>query len=353
MKELFEQEILLSDHTSIALGGPAKYFYRASDLNELSEVLKFTAKDRLTTFILGEGSNVVFPDKGFDGLVIKNQIKGIISESHNGSVRYECASGENWDSFVSMTVEKGYAGAECMSGIPGTVGATPVQNVGAYGQEVKDIIEEVKVLDLQNWNTLTISKSDCDFTYRSSRFKSKDKGRYFIQSVTFNLSDSGDPELFYPSLREALQNSSQDYSALGRTEKLKLVRNKVVSIRKSKSMLLDTNDPNSRSCGSFFMNPVLSKDKFMNLSNKHKVLLDAPLYPSGDSVKTSAAWLIEKAGFSRGCNYKGAGLSQNHVLAIVNRGGSSADVIELSDVIRSAVYLSTEILLQTEPEIVD
>lgn len=352
MKELFERDIPLSQYTSIGLGGPAKYFYTTRTVYELTEAVKYASAEHIRYFLIGGGSNVVFNDQGFDGLVIKNETKGIVINQSDSFSVLTVNSGEDWDSLVEKSVGLGLSGIECLSGIPGTVGATPVQNVGAYGQEVKDTIVSLIALDLDTFESVEFKNKDCIFEYRKSRFKNKDKGRYFIERVVFNLSGIIDPMIKYEGLANVLEKSSPDFVQLDRHEKLLTIRNTVIRIRRSKSMVIDTNDPDSRSCGSFFTNPTLTVPEFENLKATNKKLASAPYFKDNEIVKIPAAWLIENSGFSRGYSKNGAAISSKHSLALVNRETSAKELLKLAEEICETVSEIFGIMLEIEPEVI-
>ncbi len=346
-----KKNVLLSDHTTIKLGGPAEYFYEFRSEEELTKAISFSKKNNLEIFILGGGSNVIFPDEGFKGIVLKNNIKLLDSNRNNNDLIIKAGAGNSWDELVKLCVEKGFTGIECLSGIPGFVGAVPVQNVGAYGQEIKDTLVSADAIEIQTGEKKTFTNEDCRFGYRDSRFKKEDKGKYVITSVTFRLKKD-QPEIKYDQLSEKLppeyftENNSIE-------NKLRVIRETVIRIRKSKSMVIDKNDPESVSCGSFFMNPVLNEKEFKMFSDKHGK--DVPYFKnernSGTQFKIPAAWLIENTGFTKGFTENGAGISSKHTLSIVNKGGKTGDIVALSVKIQQKVKEKFNISLLPEPEI--
>ena len=246
------------------------------------------------------------------------------------------AAGEIWDEFVRMAVAKGWAGIECLSGIPGSVGATPIQNVGAYGQEVSETIEHVEVFDRSSRAMTKLTNEECRFAYRTSIFKNEAKNRYIVLSVRFRLNPGGAPAVRYPELQRFV----------GHAADLQQVRDAVITIRRRKGMVIDPADPDTRSDGSFFMNPIVSPDKLANLD-------EMPHFPAGENVKLSAAWLIEHAGFEKGFVHGNVGISSKHTLAIINRGGGTArEVIELARMIQDRVGEKFGIELQPEPNFI-
>lgn len=346
-----KKNISLSELTTIKLGGPAEYFFEFTSEEELIEALTFSKENDLDIFILGGGSNVIFPDEGFKGLVLKNNIRLIDSNRNNDELLIKAGAGNNWDELVRLCVEKGFTGIECLSGIPGSVGAVPVQNVGAYGQEISDTLVSVEAIEISTGFKKTFSNEECNFSYRQSRFKSTDKNKYVITSVSFLLFRK-EPEIKYKQLSEELPES---YFAENTSfeKRLHIIREAVIRIRKSKSMVIVKNDPDSVSCGSFFMNPVLNEIEFNLFSESMKSFgYEAPFYKTGSEYKIPAAWLIENAGFKKGFSENGAGISSNHTLAIVNKSGKTADIINFAKNIQSAVIKKFNIQLLPEPEMV-
>jgi len=320
------RDVPLAPLTTLGIGGPARFFVEARNA---SDVVEATAQDQ-PLLILAGGSNVLIADEGFPGLVVHLQLRGVSVE---GDGIIKAAAGEPWDSVVAMAVAKRWAGIECLSGIPGSVGATPIQNVGAYGQDVSETIISVEVFDRSARRMATLANADCEFGYRTSVFKNSAKDRYVVLSVTFQLEPGGAPALRYPELQKAAGNASN----------LQQVRDAVIAIRRKKGMVIDPADPDTRSDGSFFMNPIVSKDVAARLP-------EMPRFPSGDDVKLSAAWLIEHAGFHKGFVHGNVGLSSKHTLAIINRGGGTArEVVELVRMIQAAVREKFEVELHPEP----
>lgn len=347
----FQDNISLSDYTTIHLGGLAKKFVTISSVDELLAALTFAKESNLPVHILGGGSNTIFPDDGFKGLVIHIQIKGITEEQQGNVMKVRVGAGEEWDPFVAYAINRGLAGIECLSGIPGYVGATPMQNVGAYGQEVAETISSVEAIDHTTLQPISFTNEECDFAYRMSRFKGKDANRYVITYVEYTLTPHGEPHPKYDELTKALKASSEFTEAATSKDRLVATRNTVLSLRKKKSMVVDPNDPNSRSCGSFFMNPMLSKQEFEALQQRTPAS-PIPSFDMGNEVKVPAAYLIEHAGFTKGFRHKGAGISTNHTLALVNVDGSTSDVLELAQNIEEAVFETFGLRLYREPVVV-
>ena len=337
-----EQNIPLAPLSTIGLGGPARYFLRAGSVDDIRAAVRWSRAQAIPLFILGGGSNLLIADEGFDGLVLQIDLRGILVEQDHGDVSVRVAAGEPWDPLVAMAVEGGWAGIECLSGIPGNVGATPIQNVGAYGQEVAETISGVEVLDLRDDREHRLTNDECRFTYRSSLFKTE-RGRFIVLSVTFRLRPGGEATVRYPDLRKYLVEHGAE------TSDLVQVREAVLAVRRTKGMVIDPSDPDTRSDGSFFMNPIIPKselDAFLAKAGRN----DPPHFPSGDAVKLSAAWLIEHAGFHHGFVHGNVGLSTKHTLAIINRGGGTArEVRELVSMIQARVRETFGVELEPEP----
>jgi UDP-N-acetylmuramate dehydrogenase len=357
-----QEDVTLNKLTSINLGGKAKYYIECNSTQEIKQAIEFTRKKQLPLWILGGGSNTVFLDEGFNGVVLKIEILGI-DFSHKPSnsmytfkvynseqeVFAKVGAGENWDKFVQTAIDKGYAGIECLSGIPGSVGATPIQNIGAYGQEVSETIDEVKAIDKTTGEEMSFTNKDCLFGYRTSRFKDQDADKYIITEVIFKLRTNGKPTTTHNQLLVKLK----ELPDLGAgPEALKKVRNIVLELRGSKSMVMDKDDPNTVSCGSFFVNPVITKTKFSQVVKKWHASggrAEIPHHFYKNKMKIPAAWLIEQTGFKKGYTYKGVGLSENHCLALININGTTAELLELADKIKDSVKLKFGLELKMEP----
>jgi UDP-N-acetylmuramate dehydrogenase len=337
-----QENVPLAPLTTLGVGGSARYFCAAKTIEQVEQALNFARTRGLKLFVLGGGSNVLVADHGFEGMVLQLAIVGI-EDQPEGVV--DVGAGENWDEFVSFCVSRGYGGVECLSGIPGSVGGTPVQNVGAYGQEVSETIVSVLAYDVNEGRHQELRNEDCGFAYRSSIFNSSERGRYIILRVRYKLSVGAEPALRYADLQKHFA---------GREGKptLSEVRHAVLKIRASKGMVIDPNDPDSHSAGSFFKNPVLSAEEFARLSTKAAARgLKVPSYPAlSQQSKISAAWLVENSGFHKGYVQGRVGISSKHALAIVNRGGATAqEVAALRDEIQSKVEQSWGIRLDSEP----
>ena len=341
---LIQENIKIAPLTTMGVGGPARFFVEASTVEEVREAIGYAKSRNLPLFILGGGSNLVVSDAGWPGLVLKVSLLGINHRHGHGTAYFDVGAGEDWDSFVAATVQHHCAGIECLSGIPGSVGGTPVQNVGAYGQEVAETIDSVVALDIEGGEEQEFEKSDCGFGYRSSIFNTSARGRYVILRVTYALVHDGHPRLAYADLQKQFANRQEPTLAE--------VREAVRQIRASKGMLLTPGDPDARSAGSFFKNPVLTENEFESLKRKAAARgLKIPNYPAlAARRKVSAAWLVEQSGFSKGFGNGHVGISRKHALAIVNRGGAtSAEVVQLKNEIQARVQQQWEIQLEPEP----
>ncbi|HET6273303.1 MAG TPA: UDP-N-acetylmuramate dehydrogenase [Bacteroidota bacterium] len=345
----------IAPYTTLGLGGQARFFAVAHSADQLREALLFARERGLHTYILGGGSNIIVPDDGYSGLMVKVALRGIAGETHGESTEVTAAAGEMWDPFVRYCIDHHLAGVECLSGIPGFVGATPIQNVGAYGQEVRETLVSISAIDRRTLESVRFTNIECRFGYRQSRFKSEDADRFIITDVTFRLTANGRPVIKYPELKRHLETSHNlDDLDSGRPV-LDAVRTGVLALRIAKSMVVDPSDPHSRSVGSFFMNPILTHDEFASLQGRWASVGTGESIPSflaDDAVKIPAAWLIEHAGFAKGYRKGGVGISPHHSLALVNYGGSTAELLVLAGVIQDAVFNKFGITLQREPVIV-
>jgi len=334
----------LSDHTTLRLGGPARAWVRATSDDELVDTVRRADEAGEPVLVLGGGSNLVVADEGFPGTVVQVATRGVTADSDSddptcGGVVVEVAAGESWDDFVATAVERRWVGLEALSGIPGSVGATPIQNVGAYGQEVAQTVARVRVWDRRLRGIRTFAAADCGFGYRTSRFKA-DPSRHVVLGVTFQF-------------RQGEFGAPVAYAELARTLGLEPggrapmtdVRRAVLGLRVGKGMVLDPADHDTWSAGSFFTNPVLDPDR---------VPEGAPAWPQPDgSVKTSAAWLIERSGFGKGYGEGAARLSTKHTLALTNRGdATTADLLALARELRDGVESRFGIRLVNEPVLV-
>jgi UDP-N-acetylmuramate dehydrogenase len=345
---LLLENIPLAPLTTIKIGGSARYFVAARNVGEVQEAVTWARSGNLPLFVLGGGSNLVISDSGWPGLVLKIAVQGIdrrSSHDDHGKVFFDIGAGECWDKFVSDAVRARCAGVECLSGIPGSVGGTPVQNVGAYGQEVSETIAAVQVLDLKDGLVRDLCPEACEFTYRSSIFNTSERGRFIVLRVTYALTSEGNPRISYADLKRHFEGRETPPN-------LAEAREAVRHIRALKGMLLVPGDPDCQSAGSFFKNPVLSDEQHQDLKKRAAARgLTAPSYPALESrKKVSAAWLVERSGFARGFGDGRVGISTKHALAIVNRGGATAaDVLSLKEQIQHRVEEIWGVRLEPEP----
>jgi len=342
---LVTENVPLAPLTTLKVGGPARYFVEAMTIAEVSEAVQFSQSRSLPLFVLGGGSNLVISDAGWPGLVLKIGITGINHRHGHDEVVFEAGAGEDWDKFVGMVVAHNIAGLECLSGIPGLVGGTPVQNVGAYGQEVANTIESVLALDLRDGQIHELCNEACGFRYRASIFNTTERGRYIILQVNYVLKHGGEAHIAYADLKKYFAGWSEK-------PKLATVRDAVRKIRAGKGMLITDGDDDCRSAGSFFKNPILSANQYQALTARAAAKsLQIPSYPALDAQKkVSAAWLVEHSGFSRGYGTGAVGISRKHALAIVNRGNATAaDVMALKEDIQQRVEEIWGIVLEPEP----
>jgi UDP-N-acetylmuramate dehydrogenase len=340
-----QEDIPLAPLTTLQVGGVARYFVEATSEQEVREAVDWARLREYPMFILGGGSNLVVSDAGWPGLVLKIGILGIEEHPQHDQVRFEVGAGEDWDRFVAHAVAQNCAGVECMSGIPGSVGGTPVQNVGAYGQEAGDTICSVLALDIEDMQTREMPAAECGFSYRTSIFNSTHKGRYIILRVSYDLAPGGAPSIRYADLQRY-------FAGWGEPPSLAQARDAVRTTRASKAMLITPGDEDSRSAGSFFKNPVLSEGEYQNLSAEAAARgLQIPSYPMvSTQKKVSAAWLVEHSGFAKGFRLGSVGISRKHALAIVNRGGAKAsDIFELKHLIEQRVREQWGVQLMAEP----
>jgi UDP-N-acetylmuramate dehydrogenase len=341
--------VRLAEHTTVRLGGPARAFIRATTEAELIEAVRAADTSGEPVLILGGGSNLVVADGGFDGTVIQVATRGV---TRDGPGMLTVAAGERWDAVVARAIAGGLAGLECLSGIPGLAGATPIQNVGAYGQEVSQTITSVRVYDRLRREILFIPNVRCDFSYRTSLFK-RGPGRYLVLGVTFALAEQPlSAPVRYAELAAALEVGIGDRVETAR------VRSAVLELRRRKGMVIDPADPDTRSVGSFFVNPVLDAAELAVVEKAARARygddIRVPRFEAADGVKVPAAWLIERAGFGKGFRLgDGARISSKHTLALVNPGaGTTADLIALARAIRDGVRDTFGVSLTPEPVLV-
>jgi UDP-N-acetylmuramate dehydrogenase len=338
------EHIPLAPLTTLGVGGPARFFVEARDEDAVREALAWARGRDLAFRVLGGGSNLVVADAGVDGLVVKIALRGVSARETDGAVDLTAAAGEPWDDLVRHAVERGWAGLECLSGIPGLVGATPIQNVGAYGQDVSESVIAVRALDTGDGSVVTLSPRQCGFGYRNSMFKSRAPGRYVVLAVTYRLIKGGAPAVRYADVERHLAARGIGAPSLADA------RNAVLAIRRAKSMVLEPGDENRRSCGSFFVNPVVTA---VECARVQAAASDPamPRWPEADGrVKLSAAWLIERAGFTRGQAEGPVGLSTRHALAVVaHEGARASDVLAFARRLQAAVEERFGVRLTPEP----
>jgi UDP-N-acetylmuramate dehydrogenase len=339
------ERVALAPLTTMGVGGPARWYVEARDEAAVLAALAVAEARGLSLRVLGGGSNLVVSDAGVDALVLRVALRGLSARELRPAVELTAAAGEPWDDVVRYAVERGWAGLECLSGIPGLVGATPIQNVGAYGQEVSDTIAAVRALDRATRQIVTLTPAACGFGYRDSAFKSGTPDRHVILGVTYRLGPGGPPSVRYAELERHLAARAIEHPTLMD------VRESVLAVRRAKSMVLDTADPNRRSCGSFFVNPVVPAAEAERIA---AAAGDAAMpkwpEPGGARVKLAAAWLVERAGFTRGYVDGPAGISTRHTLAIVARDGArAADVVRVARRVRDGVLHRFGVRLHPEP----
>jgi UDP-N-acetylmuramate dehydrogenase len=350
---LIEENKPLSPFTTFGIGGAARWFAEATSEDEIVEATGWADQRGVPLFVLGSGSNLLVSDAGFDGLVLRVRMRGITVMDEPGHRIYQVAAGEEWDYFVEFSTQTGCAGVECLAGIPGTVGGTPVQNVGAYGQEVASTIERVRAYDLQARAFVEFTAAECGFAYRRSRFNTVDRGRYIVTRVDYRLTPGGAPTVRYADLQRALAEAQ----TVGREASLAEVAAQVRRVRQLKGMLLVEGDADCRSAGSFFKNPVVDEEQLRKIAAASGK--EPPRFPAGPEaenegkVKLPAAWLIEQSGFSKGYTLGRAAVSTRHTLALTNRGGASAaEMLALAGQITAAVEENFGIRLEMEPVLV-
>jgi UDP-N-acetylmuramate dehydrogenase len=340
------ENALLAPLTTLRLGGRARRLVTVEREEEAVDVVRDLDVRGDALLVIGGGSNLVVSDDGFDGTVLRMSTRGRAVERDGSRVVVTAQAGEPWDELVAWAVEEGLAGVECLAGIPGLVGAVPMQNVGAYGQDVSETILRVRAWDRRLGRAVEIHRADCAFAYRTSAFRGSD--RWVILAVTFALERSAESRpVRYAELARALG------VAEGGVAPLAEVRRTVIELRRKKGMVLDASDPDTTSAGSFFTNPILTKEAFEALKKRAKDEGPIPIFPEPDGrMKVSAAWLIEHAGFSKGFLGEGGhvAVSSKHALALTNRGGgSTAELVALARRIRAGVLERFGVVLENEP----
>lgn len=341
-----QSNVPLSRWCTLGVGGNARWFCHAPDDTGITDALTWADQRSLAVHVLGGGSNIVIADEGFDGLVVHVDIRGVTSYPHDGRVVYSAGAGEPWDPFVAATVADGCAGLECLSGIPGQVGGTPVQNVGAYGQDVSGTITSVHVVDRHTGLHTALSAKESRFGYRASRFKREDFNRFIVTRVEFALAQNAAPTISYADLIAYFDQAGAAAPSLAE------VREAILRIRRRKGMVIEEGNPANRSVGSFFVNPVLSRAHFDRVEARAgSAGATVPHYAIGpDSVKVPAAWLIERAGFAKGVSRGAVGVSPFQAQAIVNHGGArAADILSLAADIKRVVWQKFDVAIVPEP----
>ncbi|MFC5147288.1 UDP-N-acetylmuramate dehydrogenase [Streptomyces aureoversilis] len=336
----------LAPLTTFRLGGPATRLITATTDAEVIAAVREADETATPLLIIGGGSNLVISDKGFEGTALRIATTGF---TLNGT-SLELAAGENWSDAVARTVEAGLAGIECLAGIPGSAGATPIQNVGAYGQDVAQTITEVVAYDRRTGETVTLTNAECAFSYRHSRFK-QDPARYVVLRVRFGLEDAAgmSAPIRYPETARALGVEAGDRVPADRA------RETVLKLRAGKGMVLDPEDHDTWSAGSFFCNPILTEAEhaafLTRVADRLGPDVAPPAYPAGEGfMKTSAAWLIDKAGFTKGYGSGPARISTKHTLALTNRGeATTEDLLALAREVRAGVHEAFGVTLVNEP----
>jgi UDP-N-acetylmuramate dehydrogenase len=345
-------DVALAELTTLRVGGPARRLVEAVTEQQVIDAVAAADEGGEPVLVLGGGSNLVVADEGFAGTVVQVLTRGVsFSDDPGAAAGLVVAAGEPWDDVVAGAVEVELAGIEALSGIPGSAGATPIQNVGAYGQQVSDTIVTVRVYDRRAREVLELGGAECGFTYRSSIFRRTD--RYVVLGVVFALERSAEScPIGYPELARSLGVAPGDRPPLD------AVRAAVLGLRRGKGMVLDPSDPDSVSAGSFFTNPILSAAEFAVLEQRAVERLGDGVLPPGwpepdGRVKTSAAWLIERAGVRRGHGTGPAGISSKHTLALINRGGArTADLLVLARDVRERVRTAFGVTLAPEPTLI-
>jgi UDP-N-acetylmuramate dehydrogenase len=341
-----QEHVPLAPYTTLRIGGPARFFCEVKTEPELLEAVAFAREHNLPLFILGGGSNLLVSDAGFNGLVVHIAITSPAKTSSSANrLDITEAAGTEWNAFVLDICQQGISGVECLAGIPGSVGGTPVQNVGAYGQEVANTIIQVRALDLDTLAFATLTHKQCGFSYRRSIFNSTHRNRYVVTAVTFQFDLDATPNLTYADLQRHFAGRDQVPKPID-------VYHAVREIRHSKGMLIIEGEPDSRSAGSFFKNPIVSESHLKEIAGTLATPLEkVPHWPAGPGqIKLAAAWLLDQAGFHKGFIMGRAGISSRHTLALINRDHATfADIADLRDTIQREVQRRFNIQLEQEP----
>ncbi len=339
-----ERDVPLAPLTTFGLGGAAKHFVEVRAETALRDALAWAADRSMPAYVLGGGSNLIVPDEGYDGLVVRMAIAGL----HFDDGVADAGAGVPWEDVVQGAVGRGWAGVECLTGIPGSTGATPIQNVGAYGQEVADVLQSVRVLRRETLDFEELDPDDCQLTYRNSLFK-RQPGRFVVCAVRFSLRPGGSGTVRYAELEKRVAPGAP----------LADIRSAVFALRREKSMVIDPDDPNRRSAGSFFLNPVVDAELAERVveqaltENLVESPDDVPRYPSADGrVKLAAGWLIERSGISKGTRRGAVGVSSRHALALVHHGGgTTAELLAFAEEVEARVRDRFGVELEREPRL--
>ncbi len=342
-------KVPLAPRTTLGLGGAAKSLVEVERTDDLAGALRECRSLGLPFFVLGGGSNVVVADEGYGGVLLAMRTRGLDVVQDDDFAHVSVEAGYAWDTLVALAADEGWAGAECLAGIPGSVGATPIQNVGAYGQEVSSLIERVDVLDVASLEVRSLSNAECGFSYRDSVFK-RTPGKSIVTRVHFRFRKVPPDAPRYAELVRALASHKAAPTA-------NEIRDVVIALRRAKGMVVDVSDPESRSAGSFFLNPIVGvdeADRVEALARSLGVLSEGesmPRFPFGDRLKLAAAWLIERAGITKGFSLGGrVRISRKHTLALVAEDGATTrELLALADYVRSRVDETFGVTLEREP----
>jgi UDP-N-acetylmuramate dehydrogenase len=346
MLSVIRENVRLAPYTTLKIGGVARYFADIDREAQLQEALQFAEQHHLPVFVLGGGSNVLIADAGFAGLVLHIVNQGVtFHKARKDAALVTAAAGEDWDKFVQQCVARDLAGVECLSGIPGYVGGTPIQNVGAYGQEVSETIVAVRVFDRDTKRIVEMTTADCQFSYRASIFNTTARDRYIVLGVTYKLKPHGAPALRYPDLQK-------HFAARAEPPTLQEVRDAVLKVRASKGMVIVPSDPDCQSAGSFFKNPIVTLEQFAQV--EAAAAEPVPHFAAAyGQVKIPAAWLIEQAGFAKGYERGRVGISSKHTLALINRNQATAnELLAFVTLIQTQVQERFGINLVPEPVLI-
>ena len=333
----------LAPFCTLGIGGAARWLVRAHSAGDVAAAHDWAGDRGVPLSVIGGGSNMVIADEGVDGLVLQIAMTGVEVSTAGADTLMTAAAGEEWDALVARAVMRGLAGVECLSGIPGTVGGTPIQNVGAYGQEVSHVIDSLTAFDRRAGVIVRLVASECGFAYRMSRFKGSDAGRFVVCDVTFRLRE-GSPTVTYPDVIDQLMGDGVKMPDVHQA------REAVLAVRRRKGMVRDATDPDTRSVGSFFMNPIVTRASYDRIAGANTHVRVPRYVMENGYVKIPAAWLIEQSGFTKGHAEGRVGLSAKHTLALINRGGATArEIVTFAARIKRAVMDRFDVSLRPEP----